>query len=353
LKFLDMFGGIGGFRLGIEKATNEKWKCIGYIDIDRYATAVYNYNFKEKHEPTDARAVDFNELPDFSLLCAGFPCQSFSIAGKRKGFEDTRGTLVYEIFRCIRAKKPQIVFLENVKGLLSAQQGYCFFRILQVLDELGYDCQWQVLNSKDFGVPQNRERVFIIGHIRKKSFGKVFPITESPQTDSKPKQNTKLQKQTILANTLRTNYSKGYSNETYIVEGGKSLIELTQGIPDAQRVYSAMGIAKCLKGLGGGQGAKTGLYAIPFDSLHGFGHGWQGYHNRKVLKFGLIRRLTPVECERLQGFPDNWTAKGVTAEGKEIEISDTQRYKMLGNAVTVNVVEAITKRIIDALKECD
>ena len=208
---------------------------------------------------------------------------------------------------------------------------------------MGYRCEWQVLNSKDFGVPQNRERVFIVGHLRGQGRQEIFPLRKGNGVSEE--EYGEASSRNEVATALTKDYHKAPLNrgETYLkyigaimtkknkkrLENGK---DFSRNFPQGQRVYSTEGIASTLASQAGGLGAKTGLY---FDSLHGFGHGWQGYHNRKALNKGLIRRLTPIECERLQGFPDNWT-QGV---------SDTQRYKMLGNAVTVNVVEAIGKRI--------
>jgi len=205
-----MFSGIGGFELGIQQAyedirksrkskqvgnirghkpnierngQNEQYpSCIGYSEIDKYAIQIYEKHFKHKNYG-DITKIDEQRLPDFELLCGGFPCQSFSIAGKRGGFEDTRGTLFFDIARIAKYKRPRLLLLENVKGLLSHEEGRTFNTIIATLNELGYDLQWQVLNSKNFGVPQNRERVFIIGHLRETSRPKVFPITQNSQED--------------------------------------------------------------------------------------------------------------------------------------------------------------------------
>ena len=179
MKYIELFGGIRGFSLGIKKATKGKWKCVGYYEIDKYAVQTSNKNFGTKYKPTDIRKVQSGEVPDHDILCAGFPCQSFSIAGKRKGFEDTRGTLFFEICRIAKDKRTPLLFLENVKGLLSHDEGRTFATILSTLSEMGYSVEWQVLNSKHFGVPQNRERVFIIGHLGGFSRGQVFPIGSS------------------------------------------------------------------------------------------------------------------------------------------------------------------------------
>jgi len=300
MRFIDMFCGIGGFRLGLEQAGSQiqqgkqeeqrgqdrdnlsrrgnsgfserpngqpaEFHCVWANDNDKYACQIYRRHFGEVTE-ADIKTVDASAIPDHELLCAGFPCQSFSKAGKRRGFEDTRGTLFFDICRVLRAKRPRLLFLENVRGLLSADEGRTFLIILQSLDELGYDCQWQVLNSKDYGVPQNRERVFIIGHLRGQPRPKVFPLGEA-----------------------------GQLNETMELTG-----EPTTG---------------CLRARGE-EDMHSGLNLV--SEMEG------------------IRRLTPIECERLQGFPDNWTAG----------ISDAQRYKCLGNAVSVPVIEAIGRQLME------
>lgn len=172
MKFYDAFGGIGGFRLGLERAGHQ---CVGYCDNDKYAVKCYNQQFGETHEPTDVRTLNADNLPDFDLLCGGFPCQPFSMAGKRQGFNEERGTLFHELVRLAEARKPPHLLFENVKGLLSAQEGYCFAYILQRLGELGYIVEWEVLDSSRFGVPQHRERVFIHG-FREERGREIFPL---------------------------------------------------------------------------------------------------------------------------------------------------------------------------------
>jgi DNA-cytosine methyltransferase len=226
MKYFDAFSGYGGFSLGIKKAygnnlsgrdraaeegngetdtsltgveatkadtqrqgnTSSHLKfrnigevsCIGFSEIDKYAIQVYSKHFNHKNygSITD---IDANTLPDFDLFVGGFPCQAFSIAGKRAGFEDTRGTLIYDVFRIIKEKHPRLVLLENVKGLLSHDGGRTFKTIITALAELGYAVEWQVLNAKNFGVPQNRERVFIVGHLRGQT--QIFLSEEQSQND--------------------------------------------------------------------------------------------------------------------------------------------------------------------------
>mgnify|MGYP002727500830 FL=1 len=179
IKFLDMFAGIGGFRSGLEAIGG--FECVGYCEIDKYAKQAYEAMYDTGGELyfDDARKIVPEQLPDFDLLVGGFPCQSFSIAGARKGFDDTRGTLFFEIARIAAVKKPKYIFLENVPGLLNHDQGRTFETIIHTLDELGYDVCWQVLNSKNFGVPQSRNRVYIIGYNRGKCAGEVLSFTQT------------------------------------------------------------------------------------------------------------------------------------------------------------------------------
>ena len=350
MKYLSLFSGIGGFELGIQQAYEElynlrpneladserpkelhestdklqQWECVGYSEIDKYAIQIYEKHFNHTNFG-DITKINVSELPDFDLLCGGFPCQSFSIAGKRGGFEDTRGTLFFEIAKIVRVKRPKIIFLENVKGLLSHDAGNTFATIIGTIDELGYDCQWQVLNSKNFGVPQNRERVFIIGHLRGTPRPKVFPIGQDSQAD-------------YVVPTLTTRYATGQSNGAYLRKISP------KGLSQSYRVYDPNGLSTTLASQAGGMGAKTGLYAIPVlspDRLVKRQNGRRIKENGEpaftITAQDRLRRLTPLECERLQGFPDGWTEQG--------KISDNQRYKCLGNAVTVNVIKAIIYEI--------
>ena len=315
LKFFDLFAGIGGFRLGMERAGHE---CVGSCEWDKYARETYNKNFGSYPEYDDVKDLHPQSLPQFDVLCAGFPCQAFSIAGKRLGFEDPRGNIFFEIARIAKAKRPSYLFLENVKGLLSHEKGDTFRTIISTLDEMGYDAEWQVLNSKYF-VPQNRERVFIIGHLRGERTRQIFPLGDFNSESDKPKL-----KQIGNIDTKGHNSLWG-------------------------RVYDPNGIAPNLNANGGGMGAKTGLYAVDTTMIYlsnTNANMKQRIQDRKEtltlgtgtdfgIKDGMrIRKLTPIECERLQGFPDNWT-----------QGSDTQRYKQCGNAVTVPVVEYIAKEL--------
>jgi len=313
MKYLSLFSGIGGFELGIKQAYFSKERlhfddgpeCVGYSEIDKYATQIYQKQFKDHKNYGDITKIDASELPAFDMLVGGFPCQSFSIAGKRGGFEDARGTMFFEIARIIKEKQPRLLLLENVKGLLSHDKGQTFRTIISTLDELGYDCQWQVLNSKNHGVPQNRERVFIIGHLRGTSRPQVFPLGGCG------KEVVGKETRGVQANCLTATCHKGAGND------GMTLLQLNKPTHSNDRVYGTDGVSPTLNTMQGGNRQPF----IPEDIR--------------------IRRLTPTECERLQGFPDGWT------EG----ISDTQRYKCCGNAVTVNVIRNIMNCLYETIQD--
>ena len=334
MKYIELFGGIGGFSEGIRR-TNPLARCVAYYEWDKYAVQTYNKNNKTNYEPTDITKLSTKDIPDHDLLCGGFPCQSFSVAGKRKGFEDTRGTMFFEICRIIKDKKPRLLWLENVKGLFSHDKGRTFATILYSLYELGYDVQWQCLNSKLFGVPQNRERVFIIGHLRGTSRPKIFPIGQGSEKINQQQQ--------------RISFPTVFASQHKIARGMPMIQQLNNPTHSGMRVYSEEGISPALNTAQGGnrqpkiveraplkfldrnQKKIEGDYAFTIDSANTGG----------VKVANQIRRLTPMECERLQGFKDRFT------EG----VSDTQRYKQLGNAVTVNVIEEIARRLIKSISE--
>jgi len=236
IKYFSTFTGIGGFELGIDWATKNKAECIGYSEIDKYAIQVYEKHFKHKNYG-DITKIKEKELPDFDLFCGGFPCQSFSIAGKRLGFADTRGTLFFDICRILKEKRPRLLLLENVKGLLSHDNGNTFKTIIATLAELGYDLQWQVLNSKNFGVPQNRERVFIVGHLRATPRPKVFPIGKSSEVF-----NEKSNRQTQTVHPLRAGYKAGQGGNDFIRTNEPS-IQKVRNLSDSSNRRGGVGIS--------------------------------------------------------------------------------------------------------------
>lgn len=474
MKFLDLFAGIGGFRLGLEQAGHE---CVGFCEIDKFARQSYKaiHNTEGEREYHDITTVSNEEWRTLrgtvELICGGFPCQSFSIAGKRKGFlDETRGTLFFEIARAAEQIKPRTLFLENVRGLLSHDKGRTFRTIISTLNELGYDAEWQILNSKNFGVPQNRERVFIIGHLRGERGREVFPITRENSgaikrivngreshghstydvfgTDGisptlKTMQGGNLQPKILvnvnpsgngingnvydserLAPTLTTNKGEGPKIAIKVKEATKqgfAVAELGDSInfsvPNSktrrgrvgkqvaqtldtscnqavvvknplkgktnngwhfeQNIFDVEGLARTLKA-GGGSGNIPKIVQKP----RGFNKGGEhevaptlssnSWHENNLLKSGMrIRKLTPRECWRLQGFPD-WSFDKATfghvipsilkarlvrrtmtqKEWKlyqrltrHQQMSNSQLYKQAGNSVTVPVIYEIARRL--------
>lgn len=379
IRVAELFAGIGGFRLGLEKASNHEYarfseeseseerrqgrkrsfgesatlfqlgdkptfRVVWANEWDKYASQIYRKNFGEKELfEGDITKVSADDIPEFDLLCAGFPCQPFSLAGKREGFKDIRGTMFFEIARIAEAKKPGLLLLENVKGLLSHADGDTFETIIRTLDELGYDVEWQVFNSKYFGVPQNRERVFIIGHLRGTGTRQIFPITGDGAKDNQKRQ---------VAGCLQGGGHSGglHSNMTGLVSksvrsGGRGsldrhswdLIQLNDdGGHQVNRVYSVEGLSPTVPTACDGGHIPKIAQALQTD---GFLRQGSSFGTDKPQSSRNIRRLTPVECERLQGFPDGYT------EG----VSDTQRYKCLGNAVTVNVIKFFGEKLLEVV----
>lgn len=397
MKFLDLFAGIGGFRLGMEQAGHE---CVGFCEIDKFARDSYKAIHDtegeiELHNITRVSDEFIRGMGSVDIICGGFPCQAFSIAGNRRGFEDTRGTLFFEIARFASILRPSYLFLENVKGLLNHDNGNTFETILSTLDELGYDVEWQVLNSKNFGVPQNRERVFIIGHLRGTSSRAIFPFGRDCQDISSfiPKRlgninpsrngmNGEVYQADGLAPTLTTNKGEGQKiaipvltpdrpekrqNGRRFKENGEPMLTLTAqdkhgvvvqignlldtdsfgGNPQRGRVYSPDGIAPCLSCMQGG-GLEPKITQRPRGENKGGVHDIaptvtsNSYQeNNHLSDVFRIRKLTPRECWRLQGFPD-WAFDKAQAVN-----SNSQLYKQAGNSVTVNVIAAIARRLQD------
>lgn len=183
MKYFSMFSGIGGFEYGLQNS-KYNFECVGFSEVDKYAKSIYIRQFPNHKDYGDATKIQTEELPNFDFLVGGFPCQAFSNAGKRRGFNDTRGTLFFEIARVLKDKRPRYFLLENVRGLLSHNKGETFQTILEVLSNLGYDLQWTLLNSKDFGVPQRRERVFIEGYIRGRGGREILSVRRNCKKNS-------------------------------------------------------------------------------------------------------------------------------------------------------------------------
>ena len=225
MKFFSAFAGIGGFDLGIKRAIPDA-ECIGYSEVNKYAMEIYERHFPNVTNYGDITRIEPRDLPDFDMFCGGFPCQDLSVAGKRAGLQGKRSGLFFEIIRILREKQPMLVFLENVKGLFSSNNGWDFATILIELENIGYEVEWQLLNSKNFGVPQNRERVFIIGHLRGTSGRQVFPIGENGETvDDLQRPST---------NTLVARYEGAQAVGSYIIENKleqskESFIQIREG----------------------------------------------------------------------------------------------------------------------------
>lgn len=302
MNHLDLFTGYGGFTISAQR---NNIKTVYHAEIDKYANAVLKYRFPNIPNLGDVSKIDTSKLSDIDIITGGTPCQDLSVAGKGAGLDGERSGLFFHFIRILRDVQPSYFVWENVKGAFSSNKGWDFARVQIEMAQAGYSVQWVVLNAKDYGIPQNRERIFAIGT-----------------------------KDRCAREVLR------------IAEGsGQNLKELTEKVSDAERVYDNS-MARSQKALGGRLGAKTGLYAVPLKFLNRNGkqlpdnytYTVDTAHTGGVLQGKRIRRLMPVECERLMGLEDNWTAMGII-DGKEVDISDTQRYKMCGNGVVVNCVD--------------
>ena len=335
MKFIDLFSGIGGFRSGLEMNGHE---CVAFCEIDRHARQSYKaiYNTEGENEYHDITTITNEEWSKYrgkvDIITGGFPCQAFSIAGKRGGFSDTRGTLFFEIARATEQIKPRFLLLENVKGLLSHDKGKTFATILTTLAELGYNAEWKVFNSKDYGVPQNRERVFIIGYLRGSGGGEALSFRgENKTTESEIK---------VIGNTSLTGHS---SHNVHDVNGISPTIQARDYKGAKQIVVK--------------EATKKG-YAIanPGDSVNisfpdsetrrgrvgkNIANTLLTNEEQGVVTSDLrIRKLTPLEYWRLQGFTDEQFYKA-----KNSGVSDSQLYKQAGNSVTVNVIDEIAKKL--------
>ena len=331
MKVFSLFSGIGGFDIA---AKNLGWEIVGACEKDKYARSIYAKHFPDVTIHNDATKVQAESLPQFDMLCGGFHCQAFSVAGKRLGFNDTRGTLFYEIARIAKEKRPRYLLLENVKGLLSHNKGETLRAIFRVFDEVGYDAEWQVINSKYF-VPQNRERIFIIGHLRGESSRQVFPIGEIHPGNNETQQKTCPKGKRVqdkISGAIDANYHKGY--------GSRTMIAMNPAASQHYRIYEDKGLSPTLNSSSADCNSHdTLVYLSQKNSnmkqrIQDRDTSWTLTNNGG--DFGIkqgsrIRRLTPTECERLQGFPDNFSKFGKDGE----LISNTQRYKCLGNAVTI------------------
>lgn len=318
LTLASFFAGVGGIELGFEKVGFE---TIYANEIDKYAIQTYQNNFDITVDERDINDVNANEIPDFDIMLAGFPCQAFSLAGYRKGFEDEkgRGTLFFELERIFKAKKPQIIFLENVKNLVGHDNGNTFRTILEKLENQGYNVKYKVLNSSDFGnIPQNRERIYIVAFLDKETYYRFEfpnPIKLKRKVEDLIDFDTK--KEDIYYYTAKKN--KFYD----ILES-----EMTnkESIYQWRRTYVRENKSNLCPTLTANMGT--------------------GGHNVPLIKTDVgIRKFTPKECFNMQGFPENYKIPK--------EISNTQAYKQAGNSVVVPVIERIAKQIKVAIEEVE
>jgi len=410
MKHLSLFTGYGGFDLACQKHGIE---TVGFSEIEKNACALLKYRFPNIKNYEDITKINPKDLPDFDLLTAGFPCQSYSIAGKRGGLEDFRGQLIYDVFRILKEKKPKWFLLENVKGFLNHDSGKSSSVIFMTLRSLGYAVDEKVLNTKEFGLPQNRERVFIVG-LREDLCGILpdfwhflFPIPpKTPcrlsdilenEVDEKYYLSEKAVKRLLNSNggfksKVNPEIGSCLFSSMHKISRGMDLIELTKNQSQGYRVYSPDGVSSTLAGEAGGMGAKTGLYMIN-DSSRKKGivdknisptiriesHGALPCVAIPVLtpdrpekrqngrrfkddgdptfiltaqdKHGIyngsrIRKLAPTECARLQGLKDDWLDFGINEKGEAYKLSDSAKYRLAGNGVSVPVVEAIIRSLL-------
>lgn len=312
-KFIDLFAGLGGFRLSLESLGA---KCVYSSEWDREAQLVYEENFGDIPDG-DITKVDEKSIPDHDILCAGFPCQAFSISGKQRGFEDSRGTLFFDVARIVKEKKPKVVFMENVKNFASHDNGNTLKVVKQTMIDLGYNFYYEVLNAVDFGIPQKRERIYMVCFrndlgVEDFSFPKAFKLNTFVED--------LLLDENVIPNNLYVNRDDMVLSNEKVEKNSSKTIRL--GIVNkggqGERIYSPKGIAITLSANGGGIFAKTGGYLIN----------------------GKTRRLHPRECARLMGYPDTY----------KMSKKNNQAYKQFGNSVVVDVLQHIAKEIANAVE---
>jgi len=398
IKIFEMFAGYGGASFALKKA-NIPFECVGFSEIDKFAIQCYQQNHRDITNYGDATKINPQELSDFDLLTGGFPCQAFSVAGKGLGELDTRGTLFNDIIRIAEVKQPKYMLLENVKGLLSKRHKETFNKILSELKRIGYSVSYQILNSKEYGIPQNRERVFFVCSLEHKPF--IFPEKEELKLFLKDILEENVDEKYYLSETQRNKLLKNQNKGHSLSEKGQDIIQVNMPSHSNNRVYSEEGISPTLNTMQGGQrqpfiqvknatlkgymeakdgdglslehpnsktrrgrvqdqmsptlqcndskGVVTCQAVITPDRINkrqngrrfktdgepSFTLNTQDRHG--VLLNGLtIRKLTPTECFRLMGFLDD----NINLEG----LSNSQRYKLAGNGWDINLVSKIFKK---------
>ena len=357
MKLIDLFSGIGGFALGFQRAGYEFTEHY-FSEIDKSAIANYKNNFPNAKYIGDITSVHGGDFTDIDIITFGSPCQDFSLAGKRAGLKGNKSSLIEYAIALITEIRPSVFVWENVKGAFSSNARADFWAILKAFANIGgYRIEWQLLNTS-WVLPQNRERIYLIGYLGGRSIPRVFPIGEN---DFVPTTKSKIQSQTQISGTIKANGNMN-QDDTYIIPkkagtltgGGKSgglhsdmtIIQINPSTESngrqpyqQNRVYDEIGISPALTRNNNNfiikQRSRGKNKVCPTISSNAF-------QENNLL--GGVRRLTEIECERLQGFPDNWTQYG-NYNGRIRRISKTKRYKLIGNAVTVDIVELIAKRL--------
>lgn len=328
MRFIDLFAGIGGFRIALEEFGH---KCVFSSEMDKYCQKVYEDNFKDTPSG-DITQISENSIPDFDILTAGFPCQPFSYAGRQEGFNDkTRGTLFFDVLRIIKAKRPKMFLLENVKGLKSHNNGETMDIILSALKELGYDVHWKILDSHKFGVPQKRERWYCVGFDKKVDF--KFPIQTNPNTTLKDIVDVEAKHPDLeLSEFEKSRIQHHFSSSEIRVPHDNSMYA-----PNTKKgkhgVFSFLKPDKTLR-FHIGDAAKTQIQEAYYCSLDSVAPAIIAAREPKL--WDISRRLSVDECRKLQGFPDNFI----------FNVSNLQAKKQLGNSVAVPVIREIVRNML-------